>query len=292
MSGPRRLRKVGAFLCAICQGVATHAQTFTEPRAEFLISVEAKRDRAIYHFDNPSTFDTAALVPHFFEQRYNLDTVWAVLTARYAAGPRWETSLGVTPSRTTTADDYDTFFDPDGTVWIAGTTGAAAVHSFRVSQSVVLGRRRAVRFDAGFRLTLDFADFHVGHKTVTRNGVLMFAADASAPEFTQSQLREAFVRVESAVGVGKRWTLTVDGEAAPLAVGRLSIQLPEKYPGQDIVFSARLVAAQGRLTLCRCRARWPVVVGVDAARTWSYQSAARLSRNALGARVAIGRSWD
>jgi len=63
-------------------------------------------------------------VPHFFEQRYVADNVWAFATARYRARVRWETSFGLTRRARATADDYDTFFDPDGTVWVSGTTAA------------------------------------------------------------------------------------------------------------------------------------------------------------------------
>ncbi len=38
-----------------------------------IMGVEAKRDHFLYHFDNPSSFDTPAPVPHLFEQRYDAD---------------------------------------------------------------------------------------------------------------------------------------------------------------------------------------------------------------------------
>jgi hypothetical protein len=55
-------------------------------------SVEARRDRFPYHFDNPSSAGTPFFVPHFFEQQYVADHVWLVATGRYTAGVRWETS--------------------------------------------------------------------------------------------------------------------------------------------------------------------------------------------------------
>jgi hypothetical protein len=95
-----------------------------------LFAVEAQRDRFQYHFANPSSFDTPAPVPHFFEQRYVADNIWAVVTIRY--------------------------------------TGA--------------GR---VRFVAGHRLLADLVDFQAGHKTETRNGALVFAADVTSLETPQ-----------------------------------------------------------------------------------------------------------
>ena len=99
------------------------------------IGVEARRDRFTYHFDNPSSFDTPFLVPHFFEQRYVADNVWLMGSASYAAGIRWETSAGITPQRTATGDDYDTFLNPDGTVYVSGTTGGISIRSLRSASS-------------------------------------------------------------------------------------------------------------------------------------------------------------
>jgi hypothetical protein len=172
-------------LCVLCGESAYAQQAPPDTRTQVIAGVEAQRDRFQYHFDNPSSFDTPAPVPHFFEQRYVADNIWAVVTIRYTARLRWETSLGATPQRTATADDYDTFFDPDGTVWVSGTTGGVAVRSFRISQTAEVARARGVRFVAGYRLRVDLADFQVGHKTETRNGALVFAADVTSLETPQ-----------------------------------------------------------------------------------------------------------
>ena len=60
------------------------------------IGVEARRDRLLYHFDNPSSADTSFLVPHFFEQSYVTDNLWLVAAVRYVAAVPWETSVAVT----------------------------------------------------------------------------------------------------------------------------------------------------------------------------------------------------
>ena len=117
--------------------------------AQVLAGVEVRRDRFAYRFENPSSIDTAELVPHFFEQRYNLDNIWAVVTARYVAGVPWETSVGLTPERRGRASDYDTFFDPDGTVWVSGTTGDALMHSFAVTERATIARVRGVALTGG-----------------------------------------------------------------------------------------------------------------------------------------------
>ena len=70
----------------ICVGPnAVFAQS-VEPRVE--VGVGAVRDRFTYHFTDPSSFDTAVLVPHFFEQRYVADNVWVDAAVRYRAAHR------------------------------------------------------------------------------------------------------------------------------------------------------------------------------------------------------------
>jgi hypothetical protein len=291
-------RDVLRVLCVLCGSLlyagAASAQDpapLGDGRAQLRVGFEVRRDRLQYHFENPSSFDTSFNVPHFFEQRYVADNVWAVVAVRYAAGLPWETSVGATPQRTATADDYDTFFDPDGTVWVSGTTGGASMRSFRVVQKADIGRAGAVAFAAGFRLRIDRADFQLGHKTVTRNGTLLLAADVTSPETTSSQLREAFLSAAAVMNLGPRWRLSIDGEASPLSVGRLLVRLPEKYPGQDLVFAGRAFAGGARVTLARSHVRWPLELSLDAGRTWSYRSGARLSYDQLGVRAALGRAW-
>ena len=281
-------------LCVLCGESAYAQQAPPDTRTQVIAGVEAQRDRFQYHFDNPSSFDTPAPVPHFFEQRYVADNIWAVVTIRYTARLRWETSLGATPQRTATADDYDTFFDPDGTVWVSGTTGGVAVRSFRISQTAEVARARGVRFVAGYRLRVDLADFQVGHKTETRNGVVVLAADVTSPETTTSQLREVVAGAGTSLNIrphgDPHWRLSIDGELTPLSIGRLAVRLPEKY-ADAVVFSARVAGASARVTLARHHVRWPVELTLDGGRTWSYKSDARLADDRFGVRVAVGRAW-
>src|SRR5262249_15326682 len=183
--------------------------------------------------------------------------------ARYTAGVRWTTRVGAAPPRTVVADDYDTFFNPDGAVVVSGTTGPARIRSFRLSQRAGIARLSAVRFDVGYRFRLDTAVFGVGHKTVTRNGALVEATDVTTPEFTTSQLHEIFAGVASSRSLSPRWRLAFAGDAAPTTVGRLLVQLPDKYPGQDLVFLAKVLATRGSVTFSR-DGDWPIHLGVDA----------------------------
>lgn len=256
------------------------------------VGVEARRDRFTYHFDNPSSVDTPFLVPHFFEQRYVADNLWVLATARYvAARIRWETSAGLTPQRTSTADDYDTFLDPDGTVLVSGTTGGISIRSLRFSQRADLARLGPVTLVAGYRLRIDRSDFQLGHKTVTRNGVLVTATDVTTRETTSSQVHEVEAGGVLNRDLGSGWTLSMEGEIAPTTVGRLLVQLEDKYPGQDLVFLARVAAASARATLTRHIDGWTIDVSADAGRTWSYRSTEQLSRDLLGAHLSVGRRW-
>lgn len=266
----------------------------TEPAAEppvFLVGVEAQRDRFQYHFDNPSSADTPFLVPHFFEQTYVADNVWLAATARYTAGVRWETSVATGLPRTVRADDYDTFFDPGDVVLVSGTTGDASMQSFRISQRADVGHVGSVLLSLGYRLRWDRFGFQLGHKTVTRNGVLIAASDTTAPEMTDSQVHEVLVGIRAAPALGGAWHLAVSGEISPTTFARLSVQLPEKYPGQDLVFLAKVAAASARIALVRAGARWPLELAVQIDHTWSYRTTAQLSRPTQSVALSAGRSW-
>ncbi|HEV3139141.1 MAG TPA: hypothetical protein VGY57_01425 [Vicinamibacterales bacterium] len=267
------------FLCACAAPAA--AQSFS-------VGIEAARDRFTYHFDNPSAFDTQQLVPHFFEQTYVADNLWLVASLRYTAGIPWETSGAVTLRRALPATDYDTFFDPDGTVIVAGTSGDAEIHSMRVSQRGELGRSGPVTFVAGYLLRYDRASFLVGHKTVTRNARVVEAFDVTTPEITSSLVQEFFFGAKVGRDVGSGWRMTIGGEAAPTTTGRLAIELPEKYPGAQFIFVATSLAGAGRLTFSRAPNRRPIEISIDVAHTWHYSSENYLSRDRVSARLSVG----
>jgi hypothetical protein len=243
--------------------------------AQVAVGVEYDRDRFTYHFDNPSNIDTAALVPHFFEQTYDADNVWLVAAARYSAGLPFETAGGLTPTRSSAGTDYDTFFDPDGSVIVAGTTGPIAIHSWRIGQRVEISRTAHVAIDAGYRLRVDISDFGVGHKTIVRNGEVVAATDVNSPEHTSSQMHEFYAGIHVA---------GFEAQVSPMTIGRLLIQLPEKYPGQDLVYFAKGAAGLVAYSVTW----WRLTMTVHALHTWSYASTASLNRSIIGVRAAIG----
>jgi len=265
------------------------AQQPPPPDTGVQVGVEMRRDRFSYHFDSPSTFDTSALVPHFFEQHYVADNLWIVAAAHYTAGVKWETTFGATPERTRTADDYDTFFQPDGSVIVSGTTGGASIRSLAVGQRAELARAGPVAVTVGYRLRIDWANFQLGHKSVTLNGVVVQAFDVTSPEMTSSWVHEAYVGARMSRDVGLGWHVALDGTIAPATLGRLLVQLPEKYPGQDLIFKANGAAGSVRVALTRPRDRWPLEIAVDGGHVWRYSSTNWVARDQLGLRVTIGR---
>jgi hypothetical protein len=281
---------MAAFLALPAAAAAQDPAPGAEP-ATVLIGVEARRDRIRYHFDNPASVDTPFAVPHFFEQSYDAANLWLVATARYTAAVRWETSAGVTPRRSVRADDYDTFVDPGDVVIVAGTTGDASSQSLFISHRADVGHAGPVQLSLGYRLRWDRFDFGAGHKTVTRNGVLTAAADVTSPELTDSKVHEFLASFRAAPSLAGAWHLALSGEASPMTLARLSVQLPEKYPGQDLVFFAKVFAASGRLALVRAGRRWPIDLAVQIERSWSYRSTAQLSRPAESLALSAGWTW-
>lgn len=251
------------------------------------LGVEADRDRFTYHFDNPSSFDTPGLVPHSFEQRYVADNLWLTGTLRYRAGVEWETAGGVTPRRSATGDDYDTFFEPDGSVIVSGTTGGISIWSWRASQRFVAGSRGPVALLGGYRVRADRADWQLGHSTTRRDGALIDAHDTADREYTQSYVHEIVAAIRVRPEARRAWETAVDVEVAPVVAGRLTVQLPDKYPDTNLLFLAKGAAASASLSLAHGRGPIPFTVTVFGQRRWSDHADAELSGSAFGIRVTI-----
>lgn len=257
--------------------------------AQVRVGTSVTRERTDYHFDAPSSYDTADLVPHFFEQHYELDNVWIEAALTHRAVVPGVTRVAATAVRQRLATDYDTFFNPGGVVWVSGTTGDARVHSMRVEHEVAVGRSHGVAWTGGYRFQLDRASFLDGYRTDVRNGVLVSARTVTSPEYTSAQRHEVFVRGSGARAVGQRWLLTLRGTASPATLSRLAIRLPEKYPNQTLVYNASGPSGAVRLELARSVSRLPFSLHLESGRTWSYRSTARASRRAVTAGITFGR---
>ena len=278
----RRLQ-LAALLCgATLMSAAASAQ-------EVSAGVEVATDRSTWHFDNPSNHDAGGLVPHYFEQHYVLDNVWVTTAAAYRAGLDWTTRVAFTPVRQALATDYDTFFDAGNVVTVIGTTGDARLHSLKLEQALELGRLGRARLSGGYRLRVDRADFLAGDKTETRNGVLVSRSLITTREYTSGQTHELFVRAERRWNAGAHWEWSAQADAAP-AVHRLAIELPDKYPGQTLVYRTSGVATSGRVALTRNGA-WPIALSAGASRSWNYRSTQWVRRNTLGLGLTLSRRW-
>jgi hypothetical protein len=172
---------------------------------------------------------------------------------------------------------------------VSGTTGGISIGSWRVGQRAEIARRESFAVFSGYRLRVDRSDFQLGHKTVTRNGVLVEGTDVTTREMTSSQLHEILAGLTLSLPLGGRWSLTIDSEVAPVALGRLLVQLPDKYPGQDLVFLSKLGTATGRIRVEPRRDGWGFAFVADGGWTWFYRSSNALDRRNAGFGIVLTR---
>ena len=101
-------------------------------------------------------------------------------------------------------------------------------------------------------------------------------------------MHEVPIGVTKQIAVRARWLLSGGADISPITVAKLVTILPEKYPGQEIVFQARVAALTTRLQLAWRRERWPLIFTLNYGRTWSYQSSNQFSRDVLQGGVRLG----
>jgi hypothetical protein len=244
------------------------------------VSVEPTRESLQYRFDNPSSFDTTALVPHFFEQTYDTSNVWIGGRLTYPLlGHAAETRVAATPSSTRSADDFDTFFQPDGNIVRSGTTGNATIRSLQVLERIAANRVRGVDVGVSLGYRRDTARYHDGIGIVrTTSPPTEVRRLVTTREFVTSQLFEAGV-------FGSRSSARFSGIVDVIAVGagRLAVQLPDKYPGRTIVAVGRYSSATAEATYTRrvgpAVARLSLRAG--ASLPWRHSSAVRIRRLSL-----------
>jgi hypothetical protein len=249
------------------------------PAVQF--TVEPRAESLRYRFENPSSFDTVALVPHFFEQTYDTDNVWIGVRGRYRA---WtlgaESSLALTPSVTRQADDFDTFFQPDGNVVVSGTTGNASLRAWELQQRVIIGRSGPFDYGLGYTYRRDSARFHDGTKiTTTSRPPSEHRETVTTREFVTSQVHQVtwFARLGPEGPRGIALLL----EASPFTLGRLAVELPDKYPGRTLTFQARAAVVGAEATVGLPAGPVRLEVGARASRSFSYADAARLRISGL-----------
>jgi hypothetical protein len=257
------------------------------PQAGLALAVEARAESLRYRFENPSSFDTAELVPHFFEQTYDTGNVWVGGRAGYALfGRAAETRVSFTPQITTRADDFDTFFQPDGNIVVTGTTGNASLRAWQISQRIVTGGSSGLSFGLGYTYRGDSARYHEGTRITTMTAPPSERRElVTTREYASSQLHQVVWSARWVPGPSN-WTLSVD--ASPFTFGRLAIELPDKYPGRTIRFYARGAALDLEAAF-----RWPIaVLNVEMAarvsRSFPYSSGAALHIRSAALVLRVG----
>lgn len=239
------------------------------------VTVAPRMESLRYRFENPSSFDTTELVPHFFEQTYDTDNVWVGAHVRYRVmNMAAETNAAFTPQVTAQADDFDTFFQPDGNVVVSGTTGNASLRAWRAGQRFVIGASETIQYGIGYGYRRDTANFHEGTRITRMTRPASELRElVTSREFVTSQIHEAqwFARWSPS---GQPLSFLV--EASPFAVGRLSIELPEKYPGRTLVFSSRAALIGAEATVRWAIGSMDLALSARADRSFSYSDTATM----------------
>jgi hypothetical protein len=241
-------------------------------------SASQRRLHYDYRFENDSSFDTPFLVPHFFEQHYEVSGPELAVTARYGRG-RLATTVSFAPEASATGSDFDTFFQPDGDVATSGTDGGVLLTSLGIRQSISLVEREEWDAAVTFEWRRDTAEFLPADRVVTHT-----QPPSTTREFITD--RETTTSQVFGAGVEARWHrrgLAVAVYGSPAMRARLLVLLPDKYPGRDIVFTALSWTAGARATYVRPIG--PIEAGVwisgDASRP--YRNSARYARSAVAA---------
>jgi hypothetical protein len=249
---------------------------------------ELHRDHLRYTFENPSNIDTDFPVAHSFTQQYVADNQWVFGSARYAIrGDVMKTEFAITPERQTPGSDLDTFYDPNNDVVVSGTAGHVMLRSWRLTQWSE-GRLLGLPWRVGYAYRHDRSQFLPSDRIVTHSNP---ASEVRSPTFghetTISQVHEIPIEVSRPWNVSPTWQLIPRAEISPLIFARLITKLPDKYPGQDIVFDAKSFGFGGEFQVVR-REGWPIEFSLRYGQTWGYSTARQFRRDVLAAAVTIG----
>ncbi|HUF23488.1 MAG TPA: hypothetical protein VMN81_05105 [Vicinamibacterales bacterium] len=258
-----------------------------QPAVEVAAGVERLAYR--YRFDNDSSFDTPFLVPHFFEQRYERTAPQLALRARYRLlSHTMRTAVSFTPESDAFGSDFDTFFQPGGDIAKSGTAGDVRLATVRLDHAIGVFARQDVEIALVMGWQRDRADFLPADRVVTHteppSETREFITDR---ERTVSQTFEVGAEGVVRAGVGTRWQVEAVARLYPSVRARLLVQLPDKYPGRDIVFTAAAWSGSGRVSLTRLFRRAEAGAWVSIEQGGSYRRSAEFDRNAAAAGLLI-----
>ena len=260
------------------------------PKIALWMRYEFRRDRFRYRFENPSSFDTTFTVPHYFTQSYRADNQWVFAGARYPVFDSVaETEFGLTPERVTVGDDYDTFFQPDGNIVVYGTTADVSLRSYRFSQRLESRTVRGWTARLGYTYQRDRSVFHPSFSTTMQSSPPSCSSFWNpARETTISEVHEIQVGAARRFALSRAWTIRALADLAPVRLAKLTTILPDKYPGEDLVFLSKGVSLTPRFSALWLRGRWAADLSLTYSATWNYGKADQFQRNAIGAGVRIG----
>jgi len=249
---------------------------------------ETHRDHFRYTFANPSNIDTDFPVPHTFTQRYVANNQWIFASGRYAIHDDvMQTEFAVTPERQTAGSDLDTFFDPNHDVVVSGTAGEVMQRSLRFTHWSE-GRLWGLPWRVGYAFRRDRSQFLPTDRIVTHsNPPSEIRSPTFGHETTISQVHEIPIEVSRPQTIFSSWRIVPRAAVSPLILARLITKLPDKYPGQDIVFDAKAIGVTGEIEIARQRG-WPIALSLHYGQTWGYRAARQYRREVLAAAVRIG----
>lgn len=274
---------------ALLGTVAPAHPTLAQTAAAVEAAAGVERLTYRYRFDNASSFDTPFLVPHFFEQRYRRSAPRLALRARYRLlAHTMRTGLSFTPESDAFGSDFDTFFQPGGDIATSGTAGNVRLASVRLDHAIGVFARNDVEIAVVLGWQRDRADFLPADRVVSHtqppSETREFITDR---ERTVSQTFEVGAEGVVRTGVGKSWRVEAVARLHPAVRARLLVQLPDKYPGRDIVFTAAAWGGSGRVSLTRRFGRVDAGAWISVEQGGSYRRGAEFDRNAAAAGLII-----
>ena len=278
-----RTRRIASVITTLLPLLAAAAPARAQSGIE--LTVAERRLHYDYRFENDSSFDTVFLVPHFFEQRYEVTGIEIGARARYRVlGRALATTVSFAPERSAFGSDFDTFFQPDGDVATSGTAGGVDHAGVGVEQTIGLFEGERASLSARLAWRRDRADFHPADRVVTHT---------QPPSETREWItdRETTIARTFEIGVDGGWrrgALAVRAHASPTMRARLLTRLPDKYPGRDIIFDALAWGLGARVTGSRRVGAFEASVWASGEKIGSYRRAARHNRTALAAGVSLG----
>ncbi len=238
----------------------------------FSVGYEARHDRLRFEFHNPVTSGGLQLIPHYFVQTYTADNQWGVLRGKYSLlNISWETEFGVTPQRTNYGDDYDTSYELSGDVSVAGTFGNVSMRSYRFLQRGGLAKVKGVLLSFAYEYQLERARFQFGNSfELHSNPPSSIYEKLPIQETTKSRFHRFEAGGRREWSLSPHWRFSADVSVSPTTLAFLTVILPAKYPGEELVFLSKAIGFSSRLALRSDAGRFPVEVYAAYGRDWSY----------------------